>query len=337
MKNLKKFLAVFALGASTIIGCDSEPPIDETPGPDGAALVQKIKDNREANTQVFDVDLGSTTGVTIEGEQGSLFTFYYGNISDLDGNLVDGVIQVELLEVYDKSHMVIFNRSTMGLLPDGDHAALKTGGQFHLSASKDGEPLVISGVVKMMLPVDNTGGEDLGMTLFLDPYDDDDCDGVSIVCPGDVWEEVDSIAGGQGGGLNLEGAGGVIYYSAFITNFGWTNVDRFMSNPAPKTTLKAKAPAGYDQTNCAVYLSFDGEENSLATLDVFLSGEDVFTEHYGQIPIGMNVHLICVSIVAGDYNYSITPATITAGSTIVLNALTPTTEASLVAAINSLP
>jgi hypothetical protein len=270
-----------------------------------------------------------------------LFTFYYGNISDLDGNLVGGVIQVELIEIYEKSDMVLLNRSTMGLLPDGNHAALKTGGQFHLSASKDGEPLVISGVVKMMLPVSNTGGEDLDMTLFLDPLEpiDEDCDGESIVCPGDVWEEVeiDSLTGEQGGILNLEGAGGVIYYSAFITNFGWTNVDRFMSNPAPKTTLKAKAPAGYDQTNCAVYLSFDGEENSLATLDVFLSGEDVFTEHYGQIPIGINVHLICVSIVEGDYNYSITPATINAGSTIVLNALMPTTEASLVAAINSLP
>jgi pSer/pThr/pTyr-binding forkhead associated (FHA) protein len=123
MKNLKKFLAVFALGASTIIGCDSEPPVDETPGPDGAALVQQIKENREDKTQVFDVDLGSTTGVTIEGEEGSLFTFYYGNIADLDGNLVGGVIQVELIEIYEKSDMVLLNRSTMGLLPDGNHAS----------------------------------------------------------------------------------------------------------------------------------------------------------------------------------------------------------------------
>jgi hypothetical protein len=53
------------------------------------------------------------------------------------------------------------------------------------------------------------------------------------------------------------------------------------------------APEGYDNTNSAIYLSYDGEgTNALAKLDTFTAA-GLFSEHYGQ-PSWFSVsHHIC--------------------------------------------
>jgi hypothetical protein len=63
------------------------------------------------------------------------------------------------------------------------------------------------------------------------------------------------------------------------------------------------APEGYDNTNSAIYLSYDGEgTNALAKLDTFTAG--LFSEHYGQ-PLGLACHIIFVTEENGQWKYAI--------------------------------
>ena len=70
--------------------------------------------------------------------------------------------------------------------------------------------------------------------------------------------------------IQREGPDGapVTGYGTFISNFGWTNIDRWYNDPRPKTTLFVDLPEGFDNTNCNVYVSYDGEPTALALLDM---------------------------------------------------------------------
>ena len=98
-------------------------------------------------------------------------------------------------------------------------------------------------------------------------------------------------------------------------------------------------PEGWDNSNCAVYLSYDGEANTLANFDTYDSGTELFTEHYGLIPIGLEVHVILVSESEGSWSYAIQGQTIEEDhlATFELTELVDTDMEGLVAAINALP
>ena len=124
-----------------------------------------------------------------------------------------------------------------------------------------------------------------------------------------------------------------------LQGFGWSNVDRFYSDPRPKTLIQVQAPIGYNFTNSAVYLSYDGEDSGLAALDTYDGTLNLFSEHYGQIPIGLECHVIFVTEDKGVWRYAIKPVTIEANDiiTFTMDDTTTGTEATLTALINGLP
>ena len=338
MKNLTRIGLLVLLIAISLVSCKKEIK-EETKLPDGTALKNLIKEKRADKTQEFVVDMSDPFGVDITGEQGTIVKFFPGQLKDKLGNIVTGNIDVTLLEIYSKADMLLMNKSTMGKLPSGDHAMLDSGGEILLKASQNGEELEINGGLTVQFPVDNTGGADTGMELFESCEKcEDDC-GDDIICKKDVWAVVDDTTqAGTGGGIMVDTGGvGPVYYSAFVQNFGWTNVDRFYSFAGVKTTLLVDAPTEYDNLNCAIYISYDGEATALGSLDTYIETTELFTEHYGQIPVGLDIHIIAVSIIDGDYYYTIKAVTTAAGATIVLDDLMPTTESALIAEINNLP
>jgi len=103
--------------------------------------------------------------------------------------------------------------------------------------------------------------------------------------------------------------------------------------------ILAEAPNGYDFENSAVYLHYDGEASTLAKLDTFNDATNQFSEHYGQIPIGLECHVIFVTEEDGQWRYAIKGVTIAANDvyTFTLSETTVGSQAQLVAAINALP
>ncbi|MGG5506871.1 MULTISPECIES: hypothetical protein [unclassified Myroides] len=82
------------------------------------------------------------------------------------------------------------------------------------------------------------------------------------------------------------------------SEIGWTNIDKYASEEGEKTQFFVKAPQGYNYENAAVYLGVKNEEG-LAHLDVFLNHPelgDVFTEHYGWVPVGLEGYIFFISV-----------------------------------------
>lgn len=336
MKNLKTILGTLLIMLLLLSSCNESDEISDQDC-DGEAIcsiatAQEFKNIRETAlnniTQNFEFDAadGSVTLTTEKGVEIIINT----NCLTKNGNAVTGSIDLEYVEIFDKGNMLITNKPTMGIMPNGDKALLITGGEFFIEATHNGDVLDISCQMRLKIPGALTGGTDSDMIMWDGIIDED----------GELtWEEVD-VKNGNGtddrnNNVFVEGSN----YYAFIGNFGWSNVDKFYNDARPKTTILASVPEDYDNTNCAIYLSYDGEDAGLARLDTYKPLTGLFSEHYGQIPIGLQCHAIFVSEVNGNWKYAVKSVTIVANAIITFtnSEMALATDAELTTIINGLP
>lgn len=326
-RNLKT-IAILFLGAISMTSCtNDETPNTEIPNIPATATefanvrteaLSKLKQEFTITEASGNVTLTSTKGVKININRDYLRK---------NGVVVTGPIKIEYVELFDKGHMLTANKPTMGLMANGDKNLLISGGEFYIKASQDGVALESIANMTLLVPTSLTDGLDTAMTLWIGNTEDKE---------NLVWRNAVDAAGTNGGKGGVQGEGNNYYVS--FGNFGWTNVDRFYSDPRPKTTILAAAPTGYDNTNSAIYLSYDGEgQNALAKLDTYTAA-GLFSEHYGQIPIGLACHVIFATEDNGQWRWAIKGVTVAANDvyTFTLAETTVGTEAQLIAAINAI-
>lgn len=322
--NFRKIGLLF-LALAAFASCDDSEG-DNKVTPPSASEFAAVRDNALAGkTQHFTATAGDGT-ITITSAKGVKLNIN-GNCLTKNGNAVTGAIDIEFVELFDKGSMLVTNKPTMGLMADGKKNLLISGGEFFIKATQGGVDLQASCPMSMIVPTSLTGGLDNTMTLWT---------GVIDEAEELVWREAKAGADGANGKGGVQGEGNN-YYVTF-GNFGWTNVDRFYSDPRPKTTILVDAPEGYDNNNCAIYLSYDGEgTNALAKLDTYTAA-GLFSEHYGQIPVGLACHIIFATEDNGQWRYAIKGVTIAANQTytFTLAETTVGSEAQLVAAINAI-
>jgi len=316
--------SLIAIAAGLTIGfsaCKKEQNPASTAGPNGTQLTSFFEGNVENNTQHFTVN--ASTGGTITGTHGTTIYVYGGMLKDGSGNIITGNVDVELVEIYDRASMILMNKPTMGVLPNGDKSTLLSKGEYYLKITENGNPVDANNGVYVMVPGNNIAGPVTGMSLF---------DG-TIELGNLAWNLVQDSIPVVADSVNGQGS---VSYQILEGSWGWTNVDRFYSDPRPKTVLKAQLPEGYDNTNCEVFLAYDGEPGALASLDIF-TPDGYFSEHYGLIPIGLEVHFIAVTMIDGQLYYAIQGATIEDGHIEHITSFSPTTQSALAAMINALP
>jgi len=324
--NFKKIGLLFLL-VITFISCDNgdDNNNDLVLPPSAAAFKSISTKGVKKITQNFTITAG-TGVVTLTSAKGVKLNIN-GDCLTKEGVAVTGTVDIEYIELFDKGTMLVTNKPTMGVMPDGKKNLLISGGEFFIKATQGGVELKTSCSMNLIVPTALTDGLDNAMTLWTGKIDE----------RGELaWEQPKPNADGTGGKGGVQGEG-ANYYVTF-GNFGWTNVDRFYSDPRPKTTILAAAPAGYDNNNSAVYLSYDGEgNNALAKLDTYTPA-GLFSEHYGQIPIGLKCHVIFVTEDNGQWRYAIKAVTVAANDvyTFTLAETTVGTEAQLIAAINAI-
>lgn len=326
MKNLKNLFGTLLMAALLFTSCesndDADPIIIDVPNAQDFANVKQNALDNLTQTFQFSTDDSNVSLTSERGVEININT----NCLTLNGDPVTGTIDLEYVEIFEKGNMLTTNKPTMGALPSGDKALLISGGEFFIEASQNGQVLETTCTVQLIIPTELTGGADNDMTLW---------EGRMNELDNLTWNEVDN-AGGQGdGGVFAEGGS----YYAFLNQFGWNNVDRFYNDPRPKTTILVSAPEGYDNTNSAVYLSYDGEDTGLANLDTYDSGTELFSEHYGQVPIGLECQILFVTEDNGNYRYAIKSVTVAEDEThtFTLAETSVVTEAQLVIIINGLP
>ena len=326
-------LSILAIFAS----CDNnnDEIIDLQPQPDGAALTARFNDNRADAVEEFTLD--ASTGGVITGTQGTQIAFL-PNSFGLNGTPVTGNVSVQLIEIYDKASMLLKNRSTLGKRANGEKETLKSAGEFFVAATQGANKLTLLEMASVTSRPIAPGDLDGGMQIFRAGGVDNNCDGIDATCD---WVEADEDGDGKtdnAGVRDGQGAAGTfVTYNYNIGNFGWTNLDRWYSFTGPKTEIFIDVPDGFNQNNCAVYLSYDGEPTALARMDVWNTTLEMFTEHYGLIPVGLQVHIIMVAEINGQLNYAIQGATIVQNHIEVIPSLSPISQAALESLINGLP
>ncbi|WP_298314153.1 hypothetical protein [uncultured Aquimarina sp.] len=332
-KNVKQRMINFLLlGVSILLltSCSSNDDNDIIAEQflDGLELETEIIENREEALQTTILNAGGSGEVY--GAEGTILYFPANSFEDQNGDPVTGAVTIELIEIYDKAKMLLMKMPTNGKRPSGDVETLVSAGEFFINATQNGEQLQLVNDFMLFAPADEF---DEDMRIF--NGQNNNCDGDEMQCD-IVWEEDE-----QGGLEPIQREGpngqGVSGYGGFISNFGWTNLDRWYNFEGPKTIAYADVPQGFDNTNSNVYISYDGEPTALALLDIYNPETGLFSEHYGLLPIGLEVHFIFVSVQDDQYVYAIQGATIGENHTEVIGTTTTGTEAELVALINDLP
>lgn len=324
MKNLKITLGTLLMTALVFTSCktsDDMDPIIRPSSQEFANIKQLALDGKKQEFQ-FSADDGVTT---LTSENG-VSIIIDGSCLTLNGDAVTGTVDLEYVELFEKGDMLTTNKPTMGVLPGGGKALLISGGEFLLEATQNGAELETNCNFQLIIPANLTGDEDNEMVLWEGNIDGED---------NLEWNEVEDQGGANGGRVFAEGG----QYYAFGGNFGWTNVDKFYNDPRPKTTILVDVPEGYDNTNSAVYLSYDGEAPALANLDTYDSGTGLFSEHYGQVPIGLECHVIFATEENGNWRYAVKAVTIVEDGiiTIAYDDTVVVTEAQLTQIISNLP
>lgn len=327
MKTNFRTIGLLFLGVLSMASCsnDDTPENETIFRPSTGEWYALRNEAITKQTQNFTITEASGT-VTLTSAKGVKIMINRDNLRK-NGIAVTGPIKIEYIELFDKGTMLATNKPTMGLMANGDKSLLISGGEFYIKATQDGVTLESIANMTLLVPTSLTDGLDTAMTLWIGNTEDKD---------NLVWRNAVDAAGTNGGKGGVQGEGNNYYVS--FGNFGWTNVDRFYSDPRPKTTILAAPPTGYDNTNSAIYLSYDGEgQNALAKLDTYTAA-GLFSEHYGQIPIGLACHVIFATEDNGQWRWAIKGVTVAANDvyTFTLSETTVGTEAQLVAAINAI-
>lgn len=290
--------ALFVVAALVLTSCEKgNNGIDNNPIPPSASEFRQHRQmalEKRMEKVMINVEEGVLNFESINGSRLNI------NCLSVDNEPLNGEVELSYIELFDKKDMVTTNKPLMGRMANGGKATLVTGGEFFIDVRKDGQQVNNLGCpIRLLVPAELTGGPDPEMILWEGMIDEN----------GDLtWEELNREGGDNKSEFFIEGAD----YYAMFSKFGWTNIDRFYSDDRPKTTMKVKVPEGYNYKNSAVYISYYGER-AMAQLDTFDDVTGLFSEHYGQIPIGLDVHIIFATVDGDDWRYAIQDVSIEDG------------------------
>lgn len=260
-------------------------------------------------TQYFEFD-PNRDNVEFETENGVRIHVSTSSLT-IDGDRVQSGVILEYVEIFKRSNMAIANKTTMGIsneqtdeIEGTDLELLVTGGEFFINMTTvEGEQLDDGANITLTVPAELTGGPGEVMTAW---------DGIERANGDVAWEEEEDA--------EPLGTGEQGYYLFNPDEFGWSNIDRFWNYQGATTTIQVDVPAGYDNTNCSVYLATVGEQNILAPLDTYDASTELFSEHYGQVPVGLDGYIVFVSGTTSQWEYAIIPVTFAPNDIIVVDA-----------------
>tara|TARA_B100000497_G_scaffold106924_1_gene124140 strand:- start:2580 stop:3530 length:951 start_codon:yes stop_codon:yes gene_type:complete len=313
-----KKLSLLILGAViTLSGCKKiETNTQTLSQPDAAQLINFFADNNTAAKQNFTIDVSSP--VLITGNQGTTIQFYANSFEDAAGNSITGNVDIELIEIYEKKDMLFLNKQTLGD-NNGNLSPLISGGEFKITASKGGNEVYLKQGTAYNATVQAPNGTDPNMGIFYQNSVTDD----TLTWTADEDTFTNFVFLGDG------------FYDVYFRSLGWVNCDYFMNQPGNQTSVSVNVPNGFNNTNCSIFISFDGY-NSLVSIYNY-SNDNFYTGNNYTLPEGLAVHFIALAFINNIPHAAIIPATITTNHSEVISALTATTQSQLDTDIQNLP
>ncbi|WP_146052794.1 hypothetical protein [Aquimarina sp. I32.4] len=286
MNTLKCMLGILLMTVFIVTGCsrddDNSTPIlpqeilgyDDLAGFYGTHGVQK---------QEFTID--ATIGGSITGENGTIITIPANSLVDVDGNLISGMVDIGIKEIFTPSEMILSNRPTNAINFSGENTFLLSEGETEVVFTQNEDSLQMAMGTFYQIQVPSTGGFDDEMLPFSGTITDD----------GSIeWNATRDIG-------DDNGSRGMVYITApssylyDVFNTGWSNCDKFYAYPGAKTTNYINLSTSPNAIETAIYLVF--EENNLpAVVKIFNSGEPIIQSYTNSLPVGLEATYIAITI-----------------------------------------
>ncbi len=325
MKTSVKLMIVAAtITTVTILSCKKER-MSPTPTQGTTQNLSALFEQKAAPKQTFTIDANQYQ--TITGAKGTILNIQPGSFKNLSGQVATGNVTIELREIYSKADMIFSKAPTVS-----NEKLLVSGGELFIQAFQNGSSLYLasSNSISAMVPAINPGpmkefyvnwsswqGEEWQSLNWQSPEAFND----SIILIDDT--------------TNFDSTNYVYptYYYFNIDGLNWINCDYFYDSPGPFTDIEVVVPPAFSGANCEVFVSFDGLNSvaGLADYDVNHS-----FEAYSNFPQGLNVHIVAIANINGQYYSAFVPATLSANFSTNIT-LTATTMSQIIADVNALP
>ncbi|WP_299213091.1 hypothetical protein [uncultured Dokdonia sp.] len=324
-----QFLCGIVLAGCLAISCSEDQDCDEgtieTPNAiapiDGADYAASLIDCRLPKVQTFTIQ--GFEGGLLFGTQGGLLNIPGQSLFNTDGTIIDGEVEVSLLEMYTPGDIVACQLSTNTRNASGDIEPTLSEGLLFFDIRFNGQPVVIQGEIQIFIPEENNTEE---LLFFNSPSCPDlDCmvtwENIGGAFPSEIDDPIGNITTG---------------YSGITSQTGWYNIAQFNPDINQRTTVYNVPPSGFDNTNSNVFLSYDTDKIAVSLFEQYDPDLGVFSEVYQEIPIDTQGQLIFVSRQGGIYRLDTSQIRVTEN---VIGATTNTsefTEDQLVTLINTL-
>ncbi|TSJ40164.1 hypothetical protein [Fluviicola chungangensis] len=162
------FLSVLMAGAILIFAasCKKDKPQPTNPDPSNPATnyaTAFFNNNLSNGTQTFTINAGQAQ--TITGNKGTVIHFNANSFVTASGAPVTGSVQIELVEIFSKSDMILLNKQPVGKTGNGV-SQLISGGQFSIVAKQNGQKLKLAPGMCYQIEAPAPNGTNNMMGLF---------------------------------------------------------------------------------------------------------------------------------------------------------------------------
>lgn len=229
----------------------------------------------------------------------TVLIFPPNSLENYQGEVANGVVEIELLELLTKGEILLY-----GIPTNSRDKLLYSGGEFHISATQNGQPLRLRSGMQVRILTDVQGETpNPRMELFYGVKEADDFGRDSIY----TWEEADNTPG-TWDNVTVREWVAVADSQQIITGFGyqcfsdslrWINFDVFADIPEDqKTDVCVTLPDEYGNVNTMVFLVFNDLN---AVINLPGNPETLqFCNYYTKflqlgIPIGASVTFVVIS------------------------------------------
>lgn len=279
MKNIKTFSILILILIISIIACQkSDTPMNGVPQPTINSTYKFFSNQMAKAIQSNTVDV--STSPVLPGNQGSMIQINSNSFIDAYGNQVTGNVDIELIEAFDNSDMLMLNLPTV----TNNGELLNSGGVVWMNATQNGEQLQLSNSLTATIPVNNTI---TNAALFF---------GETNTAGDFVWTQDTSNVTGD-----------TANWQVSISNLNWVNIDVLAFPPGTEmaTEVSVVLPNNiYDGTNTTVFMYFDNINSCLA-LNCSSPGKFSLSV---PIAVGESVKFGAMANIDNQWSFGFTPS-----------------------------
>ncbi len=319
MKTLN-LIPAFIFILLSLTSCKKDGPVVYVPE---VKSTKEFIQKRGPQLQTKKIDGSVANSFTLKG--GTKIQIPAGALT-LNGQPVNGLIEIEALEMLNRSDILLSGTNTNHV----SGAPLASDGFIYLHASVNGTPVdpKPAALLTVSIPAKRNGVTQIWKGI-------EDVDGTGQF----GWDTPEQQA--NGGGIKLETAAFEGNFTFNMGELGWINCDVFYAYTNPKTTIRVNvannpgAMAGFMALSGETFVFFCAKGSNVVAQIYTPDGPNTVKSYAQMMPVGVEGKYISFSIKEGKFYYAEQETTITDLQQITLT-LVETTEQQIQQAINSL-